>query len=142
MPPIYTVELVLHRRGRRRKLETAADVASILSRYLDRCDREHFVVIMVDAASNIIGINTVAIGTLLSAQVTGREVFKPAILANAASIVLAHNHPSGEVQPSASDIALTAKLSACGDALDIHVLDHIIVGDCGRFTSLKRNGYL
>lgn len=142
MPPVYSVELVRNRCGLMTRLQTAEDAAAILCKYLSRCDREHFVVIMVDAASNMIGINTVSIGTLLSAQVMGREVFKPAILANAASIILAHNHPSGEVEPSASDIELTKRLSGCGDLLDIHVLDHIIIGSDGRFTSLRRNGYL
>jgi DNA repair protein RadC len=73
-------------------------------------DREHFVVLALDVKNKQIGANTVSIGTLSASLVHPREVFKFAILANAASIILAHNHPSGELSPSRDDIELTQRL--------------------------------
>ena len=79
-------------------------------------------------------------GCLTSSLVHAREVFKPAILAGAAAILLAHNHPSGDPEPSAEDLALTRRLKAAGDLLGIAILDHIIVGELGRFVSLRERG--
>ena len=67
---------------------------------------------------------------------------KPAILASAAAIVLAHNHPSGDPEPSAEDVALTRRLAAAGTLLGIEVLDHVVIGEVGRFVSLKERGVL
>ena len=110
--------------------------------YLDEEDREHFVSMMLDAKNKVIGIYTVSIGTLCCTVVSPREVFKAAILANAASIIVAHNHPSGDVTPSPEDIQVTATLKQAGKLLDIEVLDHVIVGEDGAFTSLRQLGHL
>ncbi len=119
------------------------NAGEILAQYLKGADREHFVVLMVDCKNHVIGINTVSIGTLCGSLVSPREVFKPAILGNAASIVLGHNHPSGNTEPSKEDIATTKRLVEAGKLMDIPVLDHIIVnvvtGDC---TSLKEEGFV
>jgi DNA repair protein RadC len=84
---------------------------------------------MVNRKNEVIGINTVSVGSLSASIVSPREVFKPAILANAAALICAHNHPSGAPTPSAEDRALTERLSQAGKLLDIQVLDHIIIGD-------------
>lgn len=103
-------------------------------------DRENFVVLLLDTKNKVIGINTVSIGTLNSSLVHPREVFKPAILASAAALILAHNHPSGDPKPSREDIEVTKRLIEAGGLLGIQVLDHIIVGDyC---VSLKEQGYI
>ena len=83
----------------------------------------------------------VSVGTLNKASVHPREVFKTAILSNAASIMAFHNHPSGETTPSQQDIQLTNRLYEAGELLGIKLLDHLIIGD-GTFTSLKEKGYL
>ena len=83
----------------------------------------------------------VSVGTLNKAIVHPREVFKTAILSNAASIMAFHNHPSGETTPSQQDIQLTNRLYEAGELLGIKLLDHLIIGD-GTFTSLKEKGYL
>jgi len=84
---------------------------------------------MLDQKNKIIGINTVSVESLTASVVHSREVFKPAILSNAAAIILAHNHPSGQPQPSQEDRILTVRLVAAGKLLGISVLDHVIIGD-------------
>jgi len=80
------------------------------------------------------------VGTLTSSLVHPREVFKPAILGNAAALILLHNHPSGDPAPSAEDLHLTRRLREVGEVFDIKVLDHIIVG-AGRYVSFVDDGY-
>lgn len=120
----------------------AADVAGLVCRHLARADREHFVVLMLDVKCHPLALHTVSIGTLDSCSAHPREVFKAAILANAASVVLAHNHPSGDPTPSPEDIALTRRLSACGELLGIAVADHVVVADTGRYASFRERGML
>jgi DNA repair protein RadC len=79
---------------------------------------------------------------LTSSLVHPREVFKPAILAGSAALLLAHNHPSGDPEPSAEDIALTRRLTSAGQLLGIEILDHLILGEAGRFVSLRERGVL
>src|SRR5215470_3096709 len=129
--PIYRVTLV--RDGRipcyNQQIRSAVDASTLLHTYLADVDREHFVVLMLDQKNKIIGINTVSVGSLTASVVHSREVFKPAILSNAAAIILAHNHPSGAPQPSQEDRVLTVRLVAAGKLLGISVLDHVIIGD-------------
>lgn len=104
-------------------------------------DREHFRVLLLNTKHRVIRIETVTIGTLNSSPVHPREVFKPAIKHGACAVVLAHNHPSGDPEPSSQDLQLTQRLVEAGRLIGIEVLDHIIVGD-GRFVSLKERGSL
>src|SRR5690606_34740273 len=108
--------------------------------YLDGADREHFVVLLLDTQNQIIGIHTVTVGTLDASLIHPREVFKSAILANAASIILAHNHPSGDPAPSAEDRSVTRLLTEAGVTIGIEVLDHVIVGDGLRYHSFREAG--
>ena len=102
--------------------------------------RERFVAIFLTARQNVIGYSTISIGCLTASLVHPRELFRPAILAGAASIVVAHNHPSGDAEPSAEYVALTRRLVAAGSLMGIEVLDHIVVGD--KCVSLKQRGVL
>src|SRR5215813_4363443 len=88
-----------------RELLTPADVADLIRTYLKQTDREHFIVVFLDSNSKVIGINTISVGTLTESLVHPREVFKGAILANAASLICAHNHPSGIASASAADMS-------------------------------------
>lgn len=142
MPPVFRVQLIREVGLERPQVENPCDAAQILCRYFENEDREHFVTLMMDTQNRIIGIHTVSIGTLNCAVISAREVFKAAILANAASIIIAHNHPSGDVTPSPEDIQVTEKLKKAGKLLDIEVLDHVIVGEDGVWASLSRLGYL
>lgn len=98
---------------------------------------EIFVCLCLDTKNNIIGIFEVSRGTINSSLVHPREVFKRALLCNAASIIVAHNHPSGEVNPSREDIAITDRLQQAGNLLGIEMLDHIIIGDESTYYSFR-----
>ena len=90
-------------------------------------DREQFVVALVSSKNDLIGFNIVSIGSLSAATVHPREVLKSAILANAAAIILCHNHPSGFLQPSNEDLSLTSNLIQATNAVGIQILDHLII---------------
>jgi DNA repair protein RadC len=95
--------------------------------------------VLVDTKHKVVAIRTIYRGSVNQAQVRIGEVFQDAIRQNAASIVVVHNHPSGDPAPSAADIALTVELDQAGKLLGIDVLDHLIVGSNGH-TSLRRLG--
>lgn len=122
-----------------KRIHTPAEAAQLAMTYLTGLDREHLVVILLDSKNMIIGINTVCIGTLNTAYVSMREVFKPAIVANAAAIFVAHNHPSGDPTPSSEDVHITKQISEAGKLLDIPLLDHIVCGETN-WVSLKERG--
>jgi DNA repair protein RadC len=111
------------------ELRDSRAVAAFVCERLEGADREHFIVILLNRKNGVIGINTVSMGSLTASVVHPREVFKPAILANAAAMICAHNHPSGDPFPSNEDRTLTARLVQGGKLLGIDVLDHVIVGD-------------
>ena len=90
-------------------------------------DREQFVVALLNAKNEIVGLNIVSVGALTATTVHPREVLKPAILANAAAIILSHNHPSNDLQPSAHDIAITKKIIWAAEIIGIQVHEHIII---------------
>jgi DNA repair protein RadC len=113
--------------GENRVIKGPADVVPVLQEYFKDLDREHFVVIAIGVRGSIIGMNTVSIGSLNASIVHPREVFKFAILANADSIILAHNHPSGIPEPSAEDGLVNQRIVDAGVLMEIKVLDHIIV---------------
>lgn len=113
------------------------DAVAILQAYLPHADREHFVVLALDTRLRPVGIHTVAIGSLDASIVHPREVFKFAVLANAKSVILGHNHPSGDPEPSKEDIELTKRFCSAGELLGIEVTDHLILGDKPDYVSLK-----
>src|SRR3972149_7061142 len=100
-----------------------------LQAYFSGHDREEFIIIGLDGKNRLQFLNSVSMGCLTSSIVHPREVFKPAILGNAVSLILCHNHPSGDPTPSQEDISITSKLVAAGELLGIKILDHIIIGD-------------
>jgi len=105
-------------------------------------EREHCRIAILDVRHNVKALHTVSIGTMTASIVHPREVFRPAILAGGVAILLTHNHPSGDPEPSGEDIAMTRRIAAAGTLLGIEVLDHIITGADGRFVSLKTRGVL
>lgn len=121
-------------------VSSPADVDALLRGRIARLDREHFVVVLLNTKNEVIGCPTVSVGTLSSSLVHPREVFKPAIKASAASVILAHNHPSGKVEPSREDREVTERLAQTGEVIGIGVLDHVILGD--GYLSLKERGML
>lgn len=142
--PIYRVQLVRDgsQKTERKKVSQPAVAAEVLWQYLEGADREHFVVVLLDTQNQIIGIHTVTVGTLDASLVHPREIFKAAILANSAAILLAHNHPSGDPTPSAEDRSVTRLLVDAGVALGIEVLDHLVLGDSPRYYSFREAGQM
>ena len=104
---------------------------------LDKRTEEVFVMLTIDIKSKLTGVFEVSIGNLTSSLVKPREVFKRAILQNSAGIILGHNHPSGNPEPSKDDIKLTENLLEAGEIVDIEIMDHIIIGDDKRYVSMK-----
>jgi DNA repair protein RadC len=97
-------------------------------------DREQFFMITLDSKNRTIGYHTISVGSLSSSIVHPREVFKPAILENAAAVVFLHNHPSGDPAPSREDRECTNRLAAAAKILGIRVLDHVILGETDYFS--------
>lgn len=120
------------------KIQNPWDCSNLVKKYLEGEDREHFVVVTLSTSNTVNNISTISIGTLNSAIVSPREVFKTAILSNASKIIVSHNHPSGNLKPSNEDRAITKRLIECGSLLGIEVIDHIIVGD-SHYYSFKEN---
>ncbi len=119
-------------------ISSPADVDRLLRGRIANLDRENFVVVLLNTKNEVIETSTISVGTLSASLVHPREVFKPAIRASAAGVILAHNHPSGKVEPSREDREVTARLVEAAEVLGIEVLDHVIVGD-GYF-SMKEHG--
>jgi DNA repair protein RadC len=109
---------------------------------LDKRTEEVFVMATIDVRNKVTGLFEVSTGTLNSSLVTPREVFKRAILHNAAGIVLGHNHPSGNTDASSDDINITKKLVKSGKILGVNVVDHIIIGNEGNYSSMKEENQI
>ncbi|WP_343287964.1 JAB domain-containing protein [Turicibacter bilis] len=124
-----------------RTISSPKDAYEMIKEQLEGLDREQFIIACLNTKNEPTNISVVSVGTLNKAIVHPREVFKTAILSNAAGIMAFHNHPSGETTPSQQDIQLTHRLVEAGELLGIKLLDHLIIGD-GTFTSLKEKGYL
>ena len=118
------------------KINNESAVYELVKDELAGSDREMLLSVMLTVKNDLIGVETVSIGSITSANIAPRDVFKSAILANAVSIIICHNHPSGNLVPSDSDIELTKQLIMAGDLLGIKVLDHLIVSNQG-YKSLR-----
>ena len=123
-------------------LSSPQAVKTFLVSYLQGLEIEHFVALFLDTQNQLISAQTLFTGTIDSCAVPPREVVKAALKHNAASIIFAHNHPSGEPEPSPADRAITERLKASLALLDIRVLDHIVVGSGGRTVSLAERGWV
>lgn len=108
---------------------------------LHEAAEENFVIVCLNTKNKISGVHTVSIGSLNASIVHPREVFKAAMLNNSSGILLVHNHPSGDPEPSREDIETTNRLVNAGNILGIKVLDHVIIGD-NRYKSLKEEGMM
>jgi DNA repair protein RadC len=147
-----------------KRFRNSAEVYESFREHFDKLEREHFVVLLLDAKNGILGFNTVSVGSLTSSLVHPREVFKPVVVHNdmvkehssqqdlakevcehvirhsAAAIILLHNHPSGDPHPSPEDLHITKRLRDVGEIIGVRILDHLIFGD-GKYVSLVDSGY-
>ncbi|HEX6370871.1 MAG TPA: JAB domain-containing protein [Longimicrobium sp.] len=117
------------------------DAVALFRQYVGVPDREHMISIHLDGRSRVSGLHTVSVGSLQRSEAGAREVFKAAILGNAAAVVLVHNHPSGDPAPSPEDVAVAQGLELVGQLVGIPVVDHVIVGEPG-YASLRELGLL
>lgn len=125
-----------------RKIESPNEGVELVRKYLENFDREKLIVVGLDNRNQPTFIDTISIGTINSSLVHPREVFKSAILSNSASIIMFHNHPSGETEASKEDINITYRIKEAGKIIGINLIDHIIIGSNGRFASLKEKGVI
>jgi len=131
----------LQKQGFKEKVTNARDV---FNRYVDQLKgekQEHFIALYLDTKNKLIQDKLISKGTLNASLIHPREVFNYAIKASANSIILVHNHPSGDATPSTEDEVVTKNLANAGELLGIHVLDHVIIGEHD-FTSLREKGIL
>ena len=126
-------------RAMRYAIRAPGDIAQLLVSEIGTEDREHFIVMVLDTRNQILHKETLYIGTLNSAHIRVADVFQVALRRNGASVVVAHNHPSGDPNPSPEDVSVTRELVAAGKLLEIEVLDHLVIGD-GRWVSLRERG--
>jgi DNA repair protein RadC len=115
------------------------DAARLLQYEMSALAQEHLRVVVLDTRNHLISIEKIYVGSLNSSMVRVGELFRPAIQRNAASIIVVHNHPSGDPTPSSEDVTLTKAIVQAGKLLDIEVLDHLVIGQ-GRYVSLKERG--
>jgi DNA repair protein RadC len=125
----------------RLQIMTPRDAAQFLMPEYSARAVEQFGLLMLDSRHRVLRTAVLTVGTLDGAAVQPREVFRQALMASAAAVVMFHNHPSGDPQPSGEDVDLTRRMVAAGDLMGIHVIDHVVLGD-GRYCSLKESGYL
>ncbi|CBH22643.1 conserved protein of unknown function [Acetoanaerobium sticklandii] len=111
-----------------RRISCPADGLMMAKMFLEDKDREEFIVITLDTKNQPTSVNVCSKGSLNASLVHPREVFKTAVISNAATVLLAHNHPSGNPEPSKEDIKITKRLNEAGKILGIKVLDHLIIG--------------
>jgi DNA repair protein RadC len=117
-----------------------ADAYALL-RGLAFADRENLATLLLGARNQVLGVDLTSVGSLNAAGVEPREVYKAAIHANSASIVLAHNHPSGDPEPSDDDRRLTRRIASAGEVIGIRLLDHLVIAP-DAYVSLRERGYL
>ncbi len=130
-----------HDPGERVRLRMPGDAAAFLMPEFAARPTEQFGVILLDTKHRVLRTTVLSTGSLDSSAVHPREVFREAASGGAAAIVLFHNHPSGDPTPSPDDIALTHRLAAAGELMEIEVLDHVILGE-SRYCSLKEMGQI
>ncbi|WP_035532005.1 RadC family protein [Halobacillus kuroshimensis] len=122
-------------------IRSPEDGADFIMEEMRDLKQEHFICLFLNTKNQVLHRQTIFIGSLNASIVHPREVYKEAVKRSAASIICAHNHPSGDPTPSQEDIQVTQRLKECGKMIGIELLDHIVIGD-RTFISLKEKGYL
>lgn len=128
-------------RDKRLRIKKPSDIVSLIMTDIFFMEQEVFIVITLNSKNNVLSKKEIFKGSLNSSLVHPREVFKEALKSSAASIIVCHNHPSGDPNPSKEDINVTKRIKECGNIMGIELLDHIIIGD-NDYISLKEEGYL
>lgn len=124
-----------HQDGRLQRFHSSAAVARYLTPLLQRQQREHFVVLLLDSQNRLLRHETISVGTTNSVMLHPRDLFHAAVRYMATSVIVAHNHPGGDPQPSPEDERLTLRLQEVGEMLGLPVIDHLIIGEAGCYYS-------
>lgn len=140
--PVFRVKLVRERDHLTQQVQSPADAARLCSELLDGLDREVFLVLALSTANRVIGAHVAHVGTVDASVASAREVYKFALLVNARSVLVAHNHPSGNLEPSRADVQVSKQLQQAGAALSLRLLDSLVIGFDGAYTSLSELGLL
>ena len=141
----YSVQLVKEECKRyttiERKVNSPDKIANVLTTAMnmDKLAQEIFVLLAFDTQKNLIGLFEVSRGTIDQTLVHPAEIFKRALVCNAHSIAIAHNHPSGSTRPSSEDKSLTERIKRCGEMMGVPLIDHVIIGD-GQYYSFLDEG--
>lgn len=130
----------LGRMSDQRVIRTPRDVWELLGDDMSILVQEQLRVLLLNTKGGVLACHMIYQGTIHSISIRAAEVLRPAVLANAPSVIVVHNHPSGDPDPSPEDIRTTKRLMAAGDTVDIQVLDHIILGSEGRYVSMQERG--
>jgi DNA repair protein RadC len=123
----------------RPQIRSPADAANLVMSEMGLLEQEHLRVILLDTKNRVLDTPTIYVGSLNTSLIRVGEIFREAIRSNCASLIVVHNHPSGDPTPSPEDVAVTQQIAEAGKLLDIEVLDHLIIG-YQRFVSLKERG--
>jgi len=124
---------------KRPQIKSAADVAKLLRSEMSSLEQEHYRVVLLNTKNRVLAMPTVYIGTTNECLIRVAELFREAVRANAVSMILVHNHPSGDPEPSPLDVRITGQIVRAGRLLGVDVLDHVIIGEHG-CASMKRRG--
>ncbi len=127
--------------GADRPIKCPQDVSDLLMEEMRYQKKEYMKLLLLNIKCNLISIEDISVGSLNASIVHPREVFNPAIRKSSASVIMVHNHPSGDPTPSSEDVAITARINEAGKLIGIELVDHIILGD-GKYISLKEKGLL
>ncbi|MEP0548279.1 MAG: JAB domain-containing protein [Rhodothermales bacterium] len=123
-------------------VQSPADAARLCSEMLDGLDREVFLVVALSTSNRVIGAHAAHQGTVDASIASPREAMKFCLLCNARSFLIAHNHPSGNLEPSKADVAVSKQMKAAGDVVGVRLLDSLVCGFDGRYTSLAERGLI
>ncbi len=140
--PVFGVRLVRERDHNTALVRTPADAARVCCELLTGYDREVFLAIALSTANRVIGAHVCHVGTIDASIASPREVYRFALLCNARSVIVAHNHPSGNLEPSRADVEVSQQLRAAGEHVGVPLQDSLVVGFDGQYTSLAERGLL
>ena len=122
-------------------INSPQDVANLLLAEMSVLDQEHLRILLLNTRNEVLGIQEIYVGNVNSSVVRAAEVFRPAVQANAPSIIVVHNHPSRDLAPSSQDVDITNELISAGKLLGIKLLNHVVLGSGNRFVSMNERRF-